>query len=85
MLPKIDDYGDILSVSDICEILGIGANNAYKLLANGTIVNFKIGSVRKIPKQCLRDYISKMIRESQSSTNIHTNRKEDEHDSKSQN
>lgn len=69
MLPKMDDYGDILSVKDVCEILGIGANIAYKMLAKGEIINFKIGSVRKIPKQCLRDYINNMVARSQSSKN----------------
>jgi excisionase family DNA binding protein len=69
MLPKIDNYGDILSVKDVCEILGIGANNAYKILAKGEIINFKIGSVRKIPKQCLQEYINNKIARSHSSAN----------------
>lgn len=60
MLINLDNYGEILSVKDVCEILGIGANNAYKLLAKGEITNFKIGSVRKIPKQCLCDYVERM-------------------------
>ena len=57
MSRNLSDYGDILTVNDVKEILGIGSNTAYKLLISGTIKNFKIGSVRKIPKWCLEDFI----------------------------
>lgn len=60
-MAKLDDYGDFLTVAQLREILGIGANSAYKLLASGQIENFKVGPIRKIPKYCLQEYISKSI------------------------
>ena len=81
---KLEDYGEILSVKDVCKILDIGANIAYKLLAEGAINNFKIGSVRKIPKQCLCDYVERMTAHSLE-VNIHKQIKEGENnDDKSQ-
>lgn len=53
----LDNYGDILSLEDICEILNIGKNTAYKLLNSQTIPGFKIGHVWKISKETLNDYI----------------------------
>ncbi len=57
---KLEEYGDVLSAKDVREILGIGCNKVYDLLASGAIRNFKIGRVRKIPKNCLIEYINEM-------------------------
>ena len=61
MLINLDSYNDILTVKEVCEILHIGSNSAYKLLNSGEIANFKIGSVRKIPKQSLCKYIESRL------------------------
>ena len=58
---KLGDYGDILSAKDVHDILGIGYNKTYELLQSGEIKNFKIGRERKIPKQCLLEYIERMV------------------------
>lgn len=70
MLEKLDQYGDILTAKEVREILGIGANGVYKLLDSGSIRNFKIGNIRKIPKWYLIDYIEKSV------AGIHTSEKE---------
>ena len=59
---KLEDYGDILSPQDVHDILGIGYNKTYELLKNGDIKNFQIGRDRKIPKQCLREYIDNQLK-----------------------
>ena len=54
-----NSYPDILSVKQLCEILCIGKNTAYRLLQSGEIRSVKIGKVYKIPKKCLKEYILK--------------------------
>ena len=54
-----NSYPDVLSVKQLCEILDIGKNTAYRLLQSGEIKSIKIGKVYKIPKKSLKDYIIK--------------------------
>ncbi len=54
-----NSYPDVLSVKQLCEILDIGKNTAYRLLQSGEIKSIKIGKVYKIPKKSLKDYIAK--------------------------
>lgn len=44
------NYPDILTVTELREILGISRHLAYKLLGDGYITAVKIGSAYKIPK-----------------------------------
>ena len=60
---KMDEYGDVLSPKDIKDILGVGWNKTYDLLKSGAIQSFKIGRDIRIPKECLKDYIGRMIAE----------------------
>ena len=55
-----NSYPDILSVKQLCEILCIGKNTAYRLLKSGEIRSIKIGKVYKIPKKDVRRYIEKL-------------------------
>lgn len=54
-----NSYPDVLSVKQLCEMLDIGKNTAYKLLQSGEIKSIKIGKVYKIPKKYLKEYITK--------------------------
>lgn len=54
----LNNYRDILTVYDVAEILYIGKNRAYELLASGELKGFKIGRVWKIPKEAVQEYIS---------------------------
>lgn len=52
-----DTYPDILSVEQLCEVLNIGKNTAYKLLQNKDIKSVRIGKIYKIPKKYVKKYI----------------------------
>ena len=52
-------YPDLLTVKDIQEILHIGRSTAYSLLKSGEIKSIRIGSVYRIPKVKLQDYIAR--------------------------
>lgn len=53
-----DNFGDILSIGDLCKALRIGRNSAYILLNSGRIRGFRIGSVWKVPKTELIKFVS---------------------------
>jgi len=52
-----DDYNDLVTVEDLCEMLSIGKNAAYTLLASGDLKCFRLKRVWKIPKQSIINYI----------------------------
>ena len=54
----LEQYGEILSLEELCEILAIGKNVAYRLLIGKEIKAFKIGKKWKIPKASIVDFIS---------------------------
>lgn len=47
----------VISIDQLCHMLQIGKNVAYKLLASGEIFAFKIGRVWKIPRDSVQQYI----------------------------
>ena len=53
----LNQYEDIMSVTDVSEALFIGKNRAYELLNEGELKGFRIGRVWKIPKESVREYI----------------------------
>ncbi len=54
----LNNYRDILTVYDVAEVLYIGKNRAYELLASGELKGFKIGRVWKVPKEAVLEYIA---------------------------
>ena len=56
-MTMLNKYNDILTVEELCEVLRIGKNTAYKLLKSGEIKSVKIGNIYKIPKRYIKDYI----------------------------
>lgn len=56
------NYNDILSVSDVCEILFIGRNRTYELLNSGLLKGFRVGRTWRIPKPNLETYIIQRCR-----------------------
>ena len=54
-----NEYNDILTVDDLCQILLIGKNAAYNILGNGDIKAFRHNRVWKIPKIAVIEYILK--------------------------
>ena len=53
----IEQYNDLVSVEDLCEMLSIGKNSAYTLLSSGNLKAFRHNRVWKIPKQGVITYI----------------------------
>lgn len=52
-----EQYGDLVTVEELCEMLSIGKNSAYKLLASGDLKAFRYNRVWKITRQGVIDYI----------------------------
>ena len=53
------DYPDIITVKQLCEMLGgIGEKAAYRLLHDGHISHFKIGKGFRIPKRSVIAFLS---------------------------
>lgn len=52
-----EHYGDLVTVEELCEMLSIGKNSAYKLLASGKLKSFRHNRVWKIPRQGVIDYV----------------------------
>ena len=53
----LNDYGDILTLNEFCEILKISENVAYRLIREKSISAFKVGRIYKIPKRAVESYI----------------------------
>lgn len=54
---SIRSYPDLMTVKDIQDILHIGRSTAYKLLQSGKLNSIRIGSIYRIPKAYLSEYI----------------------------
>ncbi len=52
-----NEYSDIVTVDELCEMLRIGRNKAYDLLRNGEIKAFRSGRLWIISKAAVEDYV----------------------------
>lgn len=52
-----EEYGDMVTVAEFAEMMSIGKNAAYKLLASGNVKCFRHNRIWKIPKQSVIAYI----------------------------
>ena len=50
-------YPDVLTVKQLQDALGVGRTTAYKLVRDGEIPSFKIGTATRIPKGGLISYL----------------------------
>lgn len=55
-------YPNIVTTSQMQEMLGIGRNTALKLLSSGEIKSIKIGRNYKIPKVYIIEYLNKLTK-----------------------
>ena len=53
----LEQYDDILTTDEVCEILKIGKNAMYELLNKGELKAIKNGRVWRVPKVAIQDYI----------------------------
>ena len=58
-MTMLNKYPDVLNVKQLCEVLDIGKNTAYKLLKSREIKALRIGTVYKIPKREVIKYLTK--------------------------
>ena len=58
----MEEYNEILTASEVAEILYIGKNAIYDLLNSGELPAFRIGRSWKIPRSGLEEYIMKKCR-----------------------
>lgn len=56
------EYGDILTVDELMEVLQIGRNSAYHLLNTRQIKSVKIGRIHRIPRENVVEYITQKSR-----------------------
>jgi len=54
-----DNHNDLLSVEELCEVLMIGKNSAYTLLASGELKAYRAGTRWKIPREAVIQYVKK--------------------------
>lgn len=52
-----EQYNDLVTVDELCEMLFIGKNSAYNLLASGEIKCFRYNRIWKIPRISVEEYI----------------------------
>ena len=54
----LEKYKDVLSVSELLEILPLGKNSIYKLLQTGAIRHIWVGSRIIIPKKSVIEFLN---------------------------
>ena len=52
-----NDYNDLLTVEEACELLRMGRDSVYKLLNSNKLKGFRNGRIWRIPKQAVIEYI----------------------------
>lgn len=54
----LENYKDVLTVKELCELLPLGRSKVYELLKNGTIKSIRVGTRIIIPKQNVLKFLS---------------------------
>ena len=49
---------ELLTIEQLCQVLQIGKNTAYKLIQSGDIKGFRVGRRWKIPRDSISDYVT---------------------------
>lgn len=52
-----NDYTELLTIDELCELLKISPTAAYRLVSSGEINCFRIGRVWRIPLEFVNEYI----------------------------
>lgn len=53
-----ESYSDVVTVSELAEMLKIGRNTAYELVRCGAIPSVKVGKSIRISKEAIIDYVN---------------------------
>lgn len=54
----LHQYPDVISVSQLAQILGIGLNSAYRIINAQEIGSIRVGKKIIVPKICVEDYLN---------------------------
>jgi excisionase family DNA binding protein len=63
--PASDTSGDgrlLLTVEEAAQRLGIGRTVMYQLVSSGAVESVTLGRLRRVPRECLTDYVSMLRR-----------------------
>lgn len=52
-----NEYSDVVTIDELCEMLRIGRNKAYELLRNGDIKAFRCGRLWIISKAAVEEFV----------------------------
>lgn len=55
----LNSYPDVLTTDEARAVLGIGKNSIYTLLKEGKLRSIRIGTMHRIPKKELEDFLSR--------------------------
>ena len=53
------EFPDVMSMKEVCKILGISTKTGYKLIADGQLHALKVGRSYRVPKIYLYTYLCK--------------------------
>ena len=59
------EYPDVMSLKEVCKILGVSTKTGYKLIAEGQLHAIKVGRSYRIPKVYLFTYLCRDYQPSQ--------------------
>jgi excisionase family DNA binding protein len=51
----------VLTIEEAAKRLGVGRTTMYALVMNGEIRSVTIGRLRRVPTQCLDEYVSNLL------------------------
>ena len=53
----LENFDDLLTAEEACEVLKIGKNTLYELLGAGTLKGYRNGRVWRVPKAAIEAFI----------------------------
>ena len=51
----------VLTIEEAAERLGVGRTTMYALVMNGEIRSVTIGRLRRVPVQCIDEYVAELL------------------------
>jgi excisionase family DNA binding protein len=64
--PTVADLGVLLTVEEAAQRLRIGRTSMYRLVSTGAIETVTIGRLRRVPTECLTEYVARLRGDAQS-------------------
>jgi len=58
-----NEFSDVVTVTELADMLKIGRNTAYELVRAGIIQSVRIGRQIRVSKQTVKDYLSDSVKD----------------------